>query len=98
MNPAGTHFICLLLEIERLKEDDDDNDYNDSRKEKKVEKEYNTTNTTKDFFLNMHLTAFVEHLLSFRPLSKLLMIGREDMVSVLISVLSASYLLEKSDL
>ena len=57
MNPTGTHFISLLLEIERIKEDDDDNDDNDRRKEKKVEKEYNTTNTTKDFFLNMHLTA-----------------------------------------
>ena len=39
MNPAGTHFISLLLEIERIKEDDDDNDDDDRREEKKVEKE-----------------------------------------------------------
>lgn len=37
MNPAGTHFISLSLETERIKGDDDDDDRREDMK--KVEKE-----------------------------------------------------------
>ena len=58
INLAGTHFISLLLEIERIKEDDDDNDDDDRREEKKVEKERLQHNKYHQrFFFNMHLTA-----------------------------------------